>query len=221
MNCVSRQKGGAYKAKPTAILLVAKLDLPEVWKAPMCVEEDVGSDILSEGPEDQGKASIWRINGLLNCITLEYSSSQTSDSGEDSSFVWPETHHPEPKVHTGYWSDSDPARSEDERDPLLKHRDNGPILVLPLSDGEDGSRVKDADRKHWFAASTLPTYTETISIDSQTSTVDSIVDSFSPYRELREARLDSDYERVLTELCTEWRFVGGSVRKYVSKITFG
>ena len=132
--------------------------------------------------------------------------------------MWPEAHHPEPKVHTGYWSDSDCVRSEDERDPLLKLGDNEPILVLPLSDSEDNSGVKNTDRESWLAASTLPTYTETISIDSQASTVDSIVDSFSPYRELREARLDSDYERILSELCTEWRFVGGSVRKYVSKI---
>ena len=135
--------------------------------------------------------------------------------------MWPETHHPEPKVHTGYWSDSDYMRSEDERDPLLKLGDNEPILVLPLSDSEDNSSIKNTDREPWLAASTLPTYTETISIDSQVSTVDSIVDSFSPYRELREARLDSDYERVLSELCTEWRFVGGSVRKHVSKITLG
>lgn len=143
----------------------------------------------------------------------EYStSSPTSDSGEDPSFTWPETHHPESKVHAGYWSDSDHARSEDERDPLLKHRDNDSIVVSQLSDSEDSNRAQNTDHKHWFAASMLPTYTETISIDSQISTVDSIVDSFSPYRELREARVDSEYERVLTELCAEWRFVGGSVR---------
>jgi len=194
LNCVSRQKVGANKAKPTVVLLVAKLDLPEVCKArPRCVQ-DVGSDILSEGPEDQ-----------------EYSSSAASDSGEDPSFVWSEAYHPEPKVHTGYWSDSDHMRSEDERDPLFKRGDDEPILVLPPSDSEDNSRVKNTDREPWFSASTLPTYTETISIDSQASTVDSIVDSFSPYRELREARVDSDYERVLNGLCTEWRFVGGSL----------
>ena len=152
-----------------------------------------------------------------NCITIEYSSSPTSESGEDPSFTWPEAHHPAPKVHTGYWSDSDNVLSEDERDPLLKHRDNEPIVVLPLSDSED-SHTRNADRKLWFAASMLPTYTETLSIDSRVSTVDSIVDSFSPYRELREARVDSDYERVLTDLSTEWRFVGGSVRKPVSEI---
>jgi len=148
---------------------------------------------------------------------LECSSSPTTDSGEDPSSLWPEPQHPEPKVHTGYWSDSDRVQSEDERDPLLKRRDKESIRVLSLSDSEDNSRVEN--RKRWFAASTLPTYTETISMESQISTIDSIVDSFSPYRELREARVDSDYERVLTELCTEWRFVGGSVRNYVSKIT--
>lgn len=147
----------------------------------------------------------------------EYPSSPTSDSGEDSSFEWSEAHRPEPKVYNGYWSDSDHARSEDERDPLLKHRDNDPNVVSQLSDSEDSTRVQVTDHKHWFAASILPAYTETISIDSQISTIDSIVDSFSPYRELREARVDSEYERVLTELCAEWRFVGGSVRKLCFK----
>ncbi|KAF8554755.1 hypothetical protein OG21DRAFT_1508501 [Imleria badia] len=194
LNCVSRRKGGTNKPNPATILLVAKLDLPEVCKAQLpCVQEDVGWDVISEDPEDQ-----------------RYSSSPTSDSGEDPSFVWPEAHHAEPKVHTGYWSDSDNVVSDDERDPLLKHLDNEPILVVPLSDNED-SHAKNADHKLWLAASMLPTYTETISIDSQVSTIDSIVDSFSPYRELREARVDSDYERVLTDLSTEWRFVGGSL----------
>lgn len=124
-------------------------------------------------------------------------------------------------MHTGYWSDSDKVQSEDERDPLFKQRPDEPILVLPLSDSEDGGLVKNVDRKLWLATSILPTYTETISIDSQTSTVDSVVDSFSPYRELREAGLDSDYERILTELSAEWRFVGGSVRKYISEILPG
>lgn len=127
--------------------------------------------------------------------------------------MWPEAQHAEPKVFTGYWSDSDHARSEGERDPLLKHPDDDLILVSQLSDSEDNNRIQNTDHKLWFGASILPTYTETISIDSEISTVDSIVDSFSPYRELREARVDSDYERVLTQLCAEWRFVGGSVRK--------
>ncbi|KAH0828139.1 hypothetical protein J3R83DRAFT_3827 [Lanmaoa asiatica] len=200
LNCVSRQKSGSNKSKPTTVRLVAKLDLPDVTSTqPACDQEDGESDILSEG---QG-----------NCITPESSSSPTSHSSEVSSFVWPEVHHSEPKIHTGYWSDSDHARSEDEGDPLLKHRVDDPTLVSQLSDSEDSNPVQDADRKHWFAASMLPTYTETISIDYQVSTIDSIVDSFSPYRELREAQVDSEYERVLTELRAEWRFVGGSVRK--------
>lgn len=134
--------------------------------------------------------------------------------------MWPEVpeHRSEPKVHTGYWSNSDDVRSEDERDPLLKHGDNEPIPVPRLEDSEDSIRVKNTNYKVWFAASILPAYTEAISVNSQISTIDSIVDSFSPYRELREATVDSEYERVLTELRAEWRFVGGSVRGYVLKI---
>lgn len=129
--------------------------------------------------------------------------------------MWPEEpgHSPEPKVHTGYWSNSDELHSGDEGASLLKHRDDGRVVVPRLPVSEDGFRVKNTNYKLWFAASILPAYTETISINSQVSTIDSIVDSFSPYRELRDARVDSEYERVLTELCAEWRFVGGSVRK--------
>ena len=224
LNSVLRQKGGSNKAKLSPVLLVAKLDLPEVCEAQStCVEEELGSDTLGDDSEDEGKAIIWRVDGYSNFIPLELLecfSPPSSESGEDPSFAWPEVHDSEPKVVTGYWSDSDRLPSEDERDPLVKHRDDEPI-VLALSDSEDNPSlglVKTADRKLWFAASILPSYTETISIESQASTVDSIVDSFSPYRELREAQLDSDYERVLTELRAEWRFVGGSVRKYVSEI---
>jgi hypothetical protein len=63
LNCASRQKGGANKAKPATILLVAKLDLPDVCGAQPMYVRDVGSDILSEDIEDQGVASIWRVNG--------------------------------------------------------------------------------------------------------------------------------------------------------------
>jgi hypothetical protein len=63
LNCASRQKGGANKAKPATILLVAKLDLPDVCSAQPMYVRDVGSDILSEDIEDQGVASIWRVNG--------------------------------------------------------------------------------------------------------------------------------------------------------------
>ncbi|KIJ04572.1 hypothetical protein PAXINDRAFT_141860 [Paxillus involutus ATCC 200175] len=57
----------------------------------------------------------------------------------------------------------------------------------------------------------LPTYTEAIVVDQNVSSIDSIVDSFSPYRALRDARVDSDYERVLTKLQAEWSFVGASL----------
>lgn len=118
-----------------------------------------------------------------------------------------------PKVHTGYWSDSDHTRSEDERDPLYTRQKNEPIIIAQFTDEEeeDSDIVKGSGRRLWLAASMLPTYTEAIIVDSRASTIDSIVDAFSPYRELREARVDSDYERVLNKLCSEWRFVGGSV----------
>ena len=83
-------------------------------------------------PEDQGISSIvWSAKSLS--IIPGYSSSSISDSSEDPTFVWPEdtVRDSKSKVHTGYWSASD---LEDERDPLLKHPDNDPILISQLSD---------------------------------------------------------------------------------------
>lgn len=57
LNSVSRQKGGgANKARFSPVLLVAKLDLPQISKArTICAEDDTKSDIMSEDSEDQGK----------------------------------------------------------------------------------------------------------------------------------------------------------------------
>jgi hypothetical protein len=57
LNSVSRQKGGgANKARFSPVLLIAKLDLPQISKArTICAEDDTKSDIMSEDSEDQGK----------------------------------------------------------------------------------------------------------------------------------------------------------------------
>ena len=72
LNCASQRKVAANKAKPTTIILVAKLDLPGVREAqPMCLPENVGSEIASEDPEDQGKITSIISSGvsMINYIT--------------------------------------------------------------------------------------------------------------------------------------------------------
>ncbi|KIJ60040.1 hypothetical protein HYDPIDRAFT_170453 [Hydnomerulius pinastri MD-312] len=122
--------------------------------------------------------------------------------------------HPRIRAAAGYWSESDCIQSDNELDPLLKYEDRGPVSVsLDHLDSEEESALpaKRSNTILWFAASILPTYTEAIAVDQGVSTVDSLIDSFSPYRELRKARVDSDYERVLSKLQAEWTFIGASL----------
>ena len=65
---------------------------------------------------------------------------------------------------------------------------------------------------HRIAASLLPTYTDQISINSTMSAAESFLETFSMYRELREACTDSEFERILSRQQAEWFYVGGSVR---------
>ncbi|KAF9227051.1 hypothetical protein BS17DRAFT_774855 [Gyrodon lividus] len=196
LNCVSRQQRSINKGRIAAALLVAKLELPE-FRSALSQADAVGPDVLTE--EER-------------C-----SSPTASESSADATFVWPETSaHSEPSVRAsaGYWSDSDGGRSEGERGPLLTHRDDEPIPIFEshCSDAEESDRpIEHKKSVLWFAASMLPTYTEAIAVDQSVSRIDSIVDSFSPYRELRDARVDSDYERVLTKLQAEWSFIGASL----------
>ncbi|KAF8838514.1 hypothetical protein BDN67DRAFT_933660 [Paxillus ammoniavirescens] len=197
LNCISRHQRGTNKGRVAAALLVAKFEIPEFRSVPLRHShgDACESDILTE----EGSCS----------------SPTASDSSAEPTFTWPEApSHPEPAIRAsaGYWSDSDGARSDDERDPLLKHPVDEPIFVSHSSDTEESDQpLQRKNSVLWFAASMLPTYTEAIAVNQNISSIDSIVDSFSPYRALRDARVDSDYERVLTKLQAEWSFVGASL----------
>lgn len=58
----------------------------------------------------------------------------------------------------------------------------------------------------------LPRYAERAVEDGSLSLAEAIVDSFAPYRELRHAELEADFDKVLGRLLTEWYVVGASVR---------
>jgi len=72
----------------------------------------------------------------------------------------------------------------------------GIIEVPPISIGS------------WMVASLLPRYVDQISIESTSSVAESTVSHFSIYRELRDASLDEDFEKVKTAMMTEWTYVG-------------
>ena len=112
------------------------------------------------------------------------------------------------RIRRGYSSGTDDERPLDEHVRLLNESyessafiDNDDLCVLGL----ESNLVS-------IAPSFLPRYTEQISVDNSLSFIDAIVDSFSPYRELREACSDSEFERILEKLNSEWYFLGASVR---------
>jgi len=90
-----------------------------------------------------------------------------------------------------------------EEDTLLEPGDldcaDGVIEIPPKSIGP------------WLVASLLPRYADQISVDSTMSIAESTVSRFSIYRELRDASLDEDFQKILKTMMTEWTFVGACV----------
>jgi hypothetical protein len=100
----------------------------------------------------------------------------------------------------GYSSDMDDDRPLDEHVKLIN------------ASYENSTFIDHDDDLISIAPSLLPRYTEQISVDNSLSFIDALVDSFSSYRELREANSDSEYEHILEKIKSEWYFVGASVR---------
>jgi hypothetical protein len=95
----------------------------------------------------------------------------------------------------------------DEEDTLLEPADldcaDGVIEIPPRSIGQ------------WLVTSLLPSHVDQISVESTMSVAESTVSRFSIYRELRDASLDEDFEKVLKTMMTEWTFVGACVSEVV------
>ncbi|KIM77105.1 hypothetical protein PILCRDRAFT_77105, partial [Piloderma croceum F 1598] len=94
-----------------------------------------------------------------------------------------------------------------EEDTLLEPAD------LDCADGVIGIPPKSIGP--WLVASLLPRYVDQISVESTMSAAESTVSRFSIYRELRDASLDEDFEKVLKTMMTEWTFVGACVSEVV------
>ncbi|KAG1844315.1 hypothetical protein DFJ58DRAFT_802764, partial [Suillus subalutaceus] len=167
-----------------SVSLVATLEVPET-QARLHVLQD---SLTSEDQYDDDFKSLGR-----SSPSLESESDRTSNFSCSSRAITP----PVPpelsgiRIRRGYTSDTDDDR------PLDEH-------TMP-----DSSAVVDVVS---LAPSLLPSYTEQISVDNSLTFIDTLVDSFSPYSELREACSDSQYERILEKLTSEWYFVGASVR---------
>jgi len=60
--------------------------------------------------------------------------------------------------------------------------------------------------------SLLPQYTEKIEVPSDMTLLERVLSTFTMYGELKNATLDSQYERVFGRLQMEWTYIGGLVR---------
>jgi hypothetical protein len=116
----------------------------------------------------------------------------------------------------GYLSDSDSDIRDDigtqERKPLL-----GEDVRRDCDDDDDPVTppLTSEPAPYWLFPSLLPSYTEKIEVDSPPSYVERALSSFTMYRELKEATLDSQFEAVFQRLQQEWTFVGGLVRTFL------
>lgn len=113
----------------------------------------------------------------------------------------------------------------DDRDGLPVVSDVSPVLDVPSeppqnSDAElivieDFSADDGAGARSESQPSLLPQSYIINTVSNTTSTVSSLgssmFDTFTYYKELREARADSDYEAILKRLWSEWLAAGASV----------
>ncbi|KAF8803090.1 hypothetical protein BYT27DRAFT_7195962 [Phlegmacium glaucopus] len=63
--------------------------------------------------------------------------------------------------------------------------------------------------KRWIAFSLLPRYTEKVEVPPPLGPLERILASFTMYSELKEANMDSHFERVFVRLQMEWTYTGG------------
>lgn len=67
----------------------------------------------------------------------------------------------------------------------------------------------------WVAASLLPQYTEKVEVPDDMNFAERFLSSFTCYRELRDATVESDYGAVYVRLQMEWTYTGGLVGVFV------
>lgn len=190
---------GSARGRTVLVFLVVKLEIPET-RAELHALENL---LISE---DQYNDDIKSLGRSSPTFESESESDGTRNSPCSSRAITP----PVPpefsgiRIRRGYTSDTDDDRPLDEHVKCI----NDSYDSFSFTDNTNLSAVVDVVP---LAPSLLPSYTEQISVDNSLSFIDSLVDSFSSYAELREACSDSEYERILEKLTSEWYFVGASL----------
>lgn len=185
------------RGRTVSVSLVAMLQVPET-QARLHVLQD---SLMSDDQYDDDIKSLGR-----SSPRFESESDRTSNFSCSSRAMTPPVL-PELsgiRIRRGYTSDIDDDRPLDEH----VKRINDSYDSYAFTDNADSSTMVDVVP---LAPSLLPSYTEQISVDNSLTFIDALVDSFSSYAELREARNDSEYECILEKLTSEWYFVGASL----------
>ncbi|KAG2101341.1 uncharacterized protein F5147DRAFT_709205 [Suillus discolor] len=190
---------GLARGRTVSVSLVVKLEIPET-RAEIHALENL---LISEDQYDDDIKSLGRSSPTFES---ESESDGTCNFSCSSRAITP----PVPpefsdiRIRRGYTSDTDDDRPLDEHVKCI----NDSYDSFSFTDNTNSSAVVDIVP---LAPSLLPSYTEQISVDNSLSFIDALVDSFSSYAELREACSDSEYERILEKLTSEWYFVGASL----------
>ncbi|KAG1725260.1 uncharacterized protein EDB91DRAFT_1168896 [Suillus paluster] len=190
---------GSARGRTVSVHLVAKLEVPKAQARLHELHDSSTSEDYYDNIMSSGRSS----------PTSESESDRTSNFPCSSRAITPPVS-PESsgiRIRRGYISDTDDDRPLDEHVKLI----NDSYESSTFMDNVDLSAVVLTSDDVPIALSLLPRYTERISVDNSLSFIDALVDSFSSYRELREACSDSEYERVLEKLTSEWYFVGASL----------
>ncbi|GBE77175.1 hypothetical protein SCP_0100470 [Sparassis crispa] len=111
-------------------------------------------------------------------------------------------------------SDDDPCTSVscESSGPSTPHEEYFPSFREDDSFEDNSFEFNDSKESGgWFSSMMLPRYVDQISMQTPLSLAESILDIFTPYRELQEATLECDFEKVLGRLLTEWYVVGASL----------
>lgn len=123
----------------------------------------------------------------------------------------------------GFTVDSDDEEEEDQSqltpfdDGPTNHNntnsDNNALQPPPYSPPLPATSIEHPPTNFigWVAASLLPQYTEKIVVPDDMHWAERFLASFTCYRELRDANVESDYGAVYARLQMEWTYTGGLV----------
>ena len=85
--------------------------------------------------------------------------------------------------------------------------DDNETIDLPIPN-------KHASIQSWIAFSLLPRYTEKVEVPPSLSRLERTLASFTTYKEMKEANMDSHFELVFARLQLEWTYMGGLVCRF-------